>query len=316
MQLDKFYNPTKGYDNSDMILVTPRSFNCNVPLPGILAKFFYKLKVFNIFYIVQRNSATINDGSHITNVGSTKYKGDALKVKEQLFNSHMERNVFDSLHSYSKFSSLGGTNTMEKKRRKYKSNQSLKKKRGKNMSYKKTVKDDLTPGPFRDQLVMKNYRSANFTSAAGKMVPKQSDSSKKRYQYHKRIRSDTGNTLISPLEQIYDKTKVMPRDEGQLKYTNPSKAGGSNTIQLSKYEFAPSFSHHKHVSMESNAQYRKFKVNKNPSNAHKIDNTKTKKLVMPKTGVKKGSLEGRSHSQGKHEGNTSLFVIVTIICLI
>lgn len=28
IQLDKFYNPNKqGYDNSEMILVTPRSFN-------------------------------------------------------------------------------------------------------------------------------------------------------------------------------------------------------------------------------------------------------------------------------------------------
>ena len=27
IQLDKFYNPIKGYDTSDILLVTPRSFN-------------------------------------------------------------------------------------------------------------------------------------------------------------------------------------------------------------------------------------------------------------------------------------------------
>lgn len=36
IQLDKFYNPHKGYDNSDMILVTPRSFNWNGSSSGII----------------------------------------------------------------------------------------------------------------------------------------------------------------------------------------------------------------------------------------------------------------------------------------
>lgn len=34
IQFDKFYNPNKVYENNDMILVTPRSFNCNGPSSG------------------------------------------------------------------------------------------------------------------------------------------------------------------------------------------------------------------------------------------------------------------------------------------
>ena len=30
IQLDKFYNPVKGYDATDMILITPRSFVGNM----------------------------------------------------------------------------------------------------------------------------------------------------------------------------------------------------------------------------------------------------------------------------------------------
>ena len=34
IQLDKFYNPNKVYDNNQMILVTPRSYNLNGPNSG------------------------------------------------------------------------------------------------------------------------------------------------------------------------------------------------------------------------------------------------------------------------------------------
>jgi hypothetical protein len=128
--------------------------------------------------------------------------------------------VFDSLHSYSKYSSLGGTHSIDKKRRKLKNMNSFKnKKRSKPNSSKKSDKERSSSGPFADQIVMKNYRSANLTGNPIKVAnSKQMDHSKQRYQYHKRIRSDTGHTIINPLEQVYDK-KYINKD---AKITNPS----------------------------------------------------------------------------------------------
>lgn len=114
--------------------------------------------------IVQRNTNNLSDQPNIVNIGTAKRKDSNIKDKEQFFNSHMERNIFDSLHSYSKFSSLGGTHSIEKKRRKLKNTSSFKKKRGKPNSSKKSDKGRSSSGPFVDQVVMKNYRSANLTS--------------------------------------------------------------------------------------------------------------------------------------------------------
>ena len=41
-----------------------------------------------------------------------------------------------------------------------------------------------------------------------------------RYQYHKRIRSDTGNTLINPLEKAYDRDKMIKSKTNKM--NNPS----------------------------------------------------------------------------------------------
>lgn len=222
-------------------------------------------------------------------INSSKVKQKTFKDTEQFFNSNLERNVFDSLHSYSKYSSLGGTHTIEKKRRKLKNNPSFKKKRTKPNSSKKSDKG-RSSGPFNDPIVMKNYRSANLTSNPVKIMnAKQIDNPKKRYQYHKRIRSDTGHTIMNPLDQMYERSqKYKNNNLGQPLY---SKAGtdistpmvapsdehrysalenripvgivnNSNTIQVNKYEFAPSFTHHKNVTLDSNSQVRRFKTNK------------------------------------------------------
>lgn len=45
----------------------------------------------------------------------------------------------------------------------------------------------------------------------------------------------------------------------------------TNMTNNKKYNFAPSFNLHQNLNLESNAQYRKFKSNKNSSNAHKIE---------------------------------------------
>lgn len=93
------------------------------------------------------------------------------------------------------------------------------KKRSKPNSSKKSDKGRSSSGPFTDQIVMKNYRSANLTGNPVKIAnAKQIDTSKKRYQYHKRIRSDTGHTIINPLEQMYDKKYV----KDNTKIGNPS----------------------------------------------------------------------------------------------
>lgn len=260
------------------------------------------------------------------NIASSKGKDSTFKEREQFFNSHIDRNVFDSLHSYTKFSSLGGTHSIDKKRRKLKNTESFKKKRGKPNSSKKSEKARSSSGPFADPVVMKNYRSANLTSNPVKIVnAKQADNSKQRYQYHKRIRSDTGNTVITPLEQVYDRNQIL----NEKKVTNPSfhKAKTdistplvaseeqrasviekkhpsnfiniSNTIQVNKYDFAPSFTHHKNISLDSNAQYRKFKSNKNSSNAHKIDSAKIKKPHKYKIQEKRGQSEEESYPTSK-----------------
>lgn len=60
-----------------------------------------------------------------------------MKGTKDLFNSHIEKTAFDSQNSYSKYSSLGGTHNIEKKRRKLKNTTSFRKnKRGKPSSSK------------------------------------------------------------------------------------------------------------------------------------------------------------------------------------
>ena len=121
---------------------------------------------------------------------------------------------------------------------------------------------------------------------------KQIEQTKKRYQYHKRIRSDTGHTIINPLDQVYDRnqmfkvakgghpsfhkgtktdisTPVVPNEEQRysvLDHKLPvSLISNSNTIQVNKYDFAPSFKQHKTVTLDSNEHYRKFKSNIKPT---------------------------------------------------
>ena len=48
--------------------------------------------------------------------------------KEQFFNRNIDKTAFDSLHSHSKFSSLGGSHSIDKKRRKLKNAILLKRK--------------------------------------------------------------------------------------------------------------------------------------------------------------------------------------------
>lgn len=59
-----------------------------------------------------------------------------IKETQDLFNSRIDKTVFDSQHSYSKYNYLGGTHTIEKKERKLKNTASFKKKRGKSNSSK------------------------------------------------------------------------------------------------------------------------------------------------------------------------------------
>ena len=194
IQLDKFYNPVKGYDTSDMMLVTPRSFVWNMNI-GI--------RKYNIF-IVQRNSSTLNE-QNIVNIGTSKGI-DQISGKEQFFNSNIDKTVFDSINSNSKYSSLGGTHSIEKKRRKIKNTNSIKKKRGKPISSsKKSDKGASSNAPLIDPMLVKNYRSANLTKNTGKNIINPNDISQKRYQYHKRIRSDTGNAIAFPLDQMNEK---------------------------------------------------------------------------------------------------------------
>lgn len=303
------------------IAITPRSYGTGPQNSGTLS---------SLTALVQRNSATLNDHPNIVNIGSSKVKNSSFKDKEQFFNSHMERNIFDSLHSYSKFSSLGGTHSIEKKRRRLKNTSSFKKKRGKPTSSKKGEKVRSSSGPFVEDIIRQNNRSVNLVSHNVKMAnPKQLDTSKKRYQYHKRIHSDTGHNIINPLEHVYDKTGSIkaskdakfsstkaktdvptphrPSDVNRASvidhklpintihtstvvsssgkkgiYDNQqhskslsTNANLSNTVNLNKYNFAPSFTYHKNtgtaVSLEKNVKYRKFKSNKQAINAHRIE---------------------------------------------
>jgi len=129
---------------------------------------------------------------------------------------------------------------------------------------------------------------------------------KKRYQYHKRIRSDTGNTIINPLEHIYDlrkggnpsfqkaktdlSTPIVPNNDQRYSVLDTklpiNLINNMNTIQINKYEFAPSFTHHKNITLDTNSQYRKFKSNMNINKGKKIDISKIKKSEKRK-GIEK-----------------------------
>lgn len=181
------------------------------------------LKIKNNFDIVQRKTSSVNDHINMLNLATAKGTDVSLKTKEQLFNSNIDKSVFDSLHSYSKFSSLGGTHSIEKKRRKIKGNVATIKKnssktRTKPGSSKKSDKTRIPSAQLGDKVVIQNYRSANFTSKPMKMAINQENISQQRYQYHKRIRSDTGNTIMNPLEQVQMKNQIS----NGKNITNPS----------------------------------------------------------------------------------------------
>jgi hypothetical protein len=202
----------------------------------------------------------------------------------------------------------------------------LKKKRSKPNSSKKNDKDRPSSEPFNDPVVMKNYRSANLTSNPAKIVnSKQIDSTKKRYQYHKRIRSDTGHTIINPLEQMYERSKKYKNDFGipltsnanaDIQPTMPITLSGDdqrynvldskptmslvnnpNTIQMNKYEFAPSFSQHKNIITDSNSHYRKFKTNKSTS-LSASSNPKNQPTKIPeKKSISYSQISSKSHTR-------------------
>lgn len=250
-----------------------------------------------------------------------------MSDKEQLFNRNIDKNAFDSIHSHSKYSSLGGSHSIDKKRRKLKNANSFKKKRSKaTSSSKKSEKAVVSNVPFTDAVFMKNYRSSNLTTNKIKNSNSNHDDNiQKRYQYHKRIRSETGNTIINPLEQLNEKyakeahgiagaptitkttditTPVVPSDDNRFSINDKSNSNGANTINtmhLSKYEFAPSFTHHKNISLDSNVQYRKFTTNKNPSTSHKIDISKIKKSQKYKANENKNYEQDKSPFQIKNQ---------------
>lgn len=57
-------------------------------------------------------------------------------------------------------------------------------------------------------LLLNNYRSVNMTNQHANIANIKEIENKKRYQYHKRIHSDTGNAMVSPLEHIYDRSNA------------------------------------------------------------------------------------------------------------
>lgn len=234
------------------------------------------------------------------------------------------------MNSNSKYSSLGGTHSLDKKRQKIKN--AIKKKREKPISSsKKSEKEASGIAAFTDPSFVKNYRSANLTKNNGKNIINQNDTSQKRYQYHKRIRSDTGNIL--PLEQMNENkfnsktatsgiptiTKIATDlntpaiSSEDYKFSINSKKSSkldsknANGITLNKYDFVPSFSHHKNVSLDVNSQYRKIKANKNLSNAHKIDLSKLKKPQKQITMNNNSKYEERSQSQVNNPSSEKYF---------
>ena len=234
------------------------------------------------------------------------------------------------MNSNSKYSSLGGTHSLDKKRQKIKN--AIKKKREKPISSsKKSEKEASGIAAFTDPSFVKNYRSANLTKNNGKNIINQNDTSQKRYQYHKRIRSDTGNIL--PLEQMNENkfnsktaTSGIPTiakiatdlntpaiSSEDYKFSINSKKSSkldsknANGITLNKYDFVPSFSHHKNVSLDVNSQYRKIKANKNLSNAHKIDLSKLKKPQKQITMNNNSKYEERSQSQVNNPSSEKYF---------
>ena len=197
-------------------------------------------------------------------------------------------------------------------------------------SSKKSDKGAPTTVPFTDAAIIKNYRSTNLATNKGKILNNnQSEMTQKRYQYHKRIRSETGNTVITPLEQMSEKygkmlggmtgvptitkattditSPAIPSEDHRFSMndkSNSNPASTINTVQLSKYEFAPSFTHHKNISLDQNAQYRKFTTNKNPTNSHKIDISKIKMSQKNKQQEDVKKSEIRSSTQIKTHSPT------------
>ena len=290
-----------------------------------------------LFIIAQRHSSSVNDHANIVNLGTGKVTVDnSIKVNDQLFNSHIDRTVFDSLNSYSKFSSLGGTHTIKKNKRsklKKDSTNSFKKSgktRTKPSSSKKSTKPRLPSGQFTDKVDIQNCRSANFTSKPTKMAINNENVSQKRYQYHKRIQSDTGNTIMNPLEKAYEREKLlkskqnknpsfvktkaktdistpMVHSEGQrssiIEKKLPSNTLATNSIQINKYDFAPSFKQHKNnLNFDANTEYRKFKSNKHMANAHKMHSVKVKKIFKYKIAHKDNK---SSDARGRSDQNYS-----------
>ena len=69
----------------------------------------------------------------------------------------------------------------------------------------------------------------------------------------------------------------------------------ANTIQVTKYDFIPSFKQHKTINLDQNTHYRKFKPNKNPTNMHKMELGKLKKPATRKIPEKVAQSENISY---------------------
>lgn len=83
-----------------------------------------------------------------------------------------------------------------------------------------------------------------------------------------------------------------------------------NTIQINKHEFAPNFTQHKTVSLDSNNQYRKFKNNMHISKGNKINRGKLssakKQYIIEKKsgGTSYSQTPSKSHVRKASQANS------------
>lgn len=224
-----------------------------------------------------------------------------LNAKEQFFGSSAE--PFESIHSNSKFSSLGGTHSIDKSKRKHKAES---RKRSKPASTKKADKLATTAEPFVDPITMKNYRSANISSQGRGSKHTPADASNTRYQYHKRIRSDTGNTAGVALEQVR-KTKGSKHSDAHSGHPSVTKAVTDITSPAVPSDDRCSSGHGRFQPTTAELCSRKaadaalgFKACGGQSNAHKISFHKIKKVQKQLLARKAASGEPRSQSQAAH----------------
>lgn len=87
-------------------------------------------------------------------IDSSKIKMN-LKDTQELFHSHIAKAGVDSQNSNSKYSSFGGSNTIEKKRRKLKKTSSMKKRNSKPHSSKKSDKDRSSSNKYNEHFIIK-----------------------------------------------------------------------------------------------------------------------------------------------------------------